>query len=489
MRRFLPILTITVLFFSLLTACQQTPEETIIGQKDGSSLEEKIHETADANLDTTGVGSHYTYQKSYEQSKNTLTVDAILTGGAENAMPVLNIEEAPFESGDSLKKITEGLFPGYNFYDRTELTREELQEEIDEYELRYFRYQNHLDWETGEPLPEGTPSNDPGAPLTTELGLMGNDAISQLTEEEIFEAYIAELYRCYEAAPTVEEMEPPDYQIAVPSDSTIPQDNILARNDSAQYTITFANWDNRQGSVLLIDRLDEALPSNISIPEVLTPAEELRQDATIQGDLAQIEECIGSIGVDYLTLYGAYQGNGICRYIYTRQYNTAQEDYVPVYLGQSATDGEGVIMRDLWGPEYIQITTYEGEIYDIYWYNSSKIKEVENENVKLLPWEEVQEIFEQQIDFMLTPAMGQRKEERQRIYFPNPTDITIDRIRLGLTKVLVQDTDEYRLIPTWSFFGTDNSPNDVVHYEECYLTINAIDVSIIAVSYTHLWSR
>ena len=198
-------------------------------------------------------------------------------------MPVLNIEEAPFESGDSLKKITEGLFPEYNFYDRTELTREELQEEIDEYELRYFRYQNHLDWETGEPLPEGTPSNDPGAPLTTELGLMGNDVVSQLTEEEIFEAYIADLYRRYEAAPTVEEMDPPDYQMAVPSDSTIPQDNILARNDSAQYTITFANWDNQQGSALLIDRLDKTWPNNISIPEVLTPAGELRQNAVMQG--------------------------------------------------------------------------------------------------------------------------------------------------------------------------------------------------------------
>ena len=152
---------------------------------------------------------------------------------------------------------------------------------------------------------------------------------------------------------------------------------------------------------------------------------------------------------------------------------------MPSYLGMTATDGDGVIMRDLWGPEYMQITTYEGEIYDIDWYNASKIKEVENENVKLLPWEEVQEIFEQQIDFMLTPAMGHRKEEGQRIYFPNPTDITIDRIHLGLTKVLVQDTDEYRLIPTWSFFGTDNSPNDAVHYEKCYLTINAIDGSII----------
>ena len=301
-----------------------------------------------------------------------------------------------------------------------------------------------------------------------------------MTIEDYYEAYLEERYQDYANAPDIEDLEPADYTIQVPEDSTIPQDNLFAVRGETLYNITFANGTaDQMGTIFIVERMDKTVPEDIEISEGLTPAAKLRQDAAIEEDLAQIEECIDSIGVDYLTLYGAYQGNGVCRYIYTRQYNTAQEDYVPSYLGLSATDGDGVIMRDLWGPEYMQITTYEGEIYDIDWYNASKIKEVENENVKLLPWEEIQEIFEQQIDFMLTPAMGHRKEEGQRIYFPNPTDITIDRIHLGLTKVLVQDTDEYRLIPTWSFFGTDNSPNDVVHYEKCYLTINAIDGSII----------
>ena len=393
-------------------------------------------------------------------------------------MPVLLIEEALFESGEPEKQIVEGLFPGYAVYNQTALIKEQIKTEIDDIELTYFRIQNNLDWETGEPIPEGVEPNYP-VPYAKKYSNLPPEEEAKITVEEWYEAYLEELYQDYANAPSIEDLEPADYKIEIPADSTIPQDNLFAARGEKIYNLTFANWDESPGSALMIDRIDKTLPDDITMPEVLTPAEELRQDEAMQEDLAQIEDCMGSIGVDYLTLYGAYQGDDVCRYIYTRQYNTAQEDYVPVYLGRSATDGEGVIMRDLWGPEYMQITTYEGEIYDIDWYNSSKIKEVENENVKLLPWAEVQEIFEQQIDFMLTPAMGHRKEEGQRIYFPNPTDITIDRIHLGLTKVLVQDMDEYRLIPTWNFFGTDNSPNDVVHYEKCYLTINAIDGSII----------
>ena len=480
MRRLLSIFLILMSFFIFFTACQPTPEETIVAQKDGSALEEKINESADASKQATGVGSHYVYQKSYEQPKNTLTVDAILTGGAENAMPVFIVEDAPFESGEPERKIVEGLFPGYTIYNQDELLKQEIKAEIDYLEMVYFRIQNNLDWETGEPIPEGVEPNYILPPPAKKYQNLTPEEEAQLTVEDKYEAYLEERYQDYANAPDVEDLEPADYKIEISDGNPIPQDILCAVQGEKIYKLTLANGTTeRMGTIFWVERIDKALPDDIAMPEVLTPAEELRQDEAMQGDLAQIEECMANIGVDYLALYGAYQGNGICRYIYTRQYNTAQEDYVPSYLGMTATDGDGVIMRDLWGPEYMQITTYEGEIYDIDWYNASKIKEVENENVKLLPWEEIQEIFEQQIDFMLTPAMGHRKEEGQRIYFPNPTDITIDRIHLGLTKVLVQDTDEYRLIPTWSFFGTDNSPNDVVHYEKCYLTINAIDGSII----------
>ena len=73
--------------FLLLSACQPTPEEAVVSQK--GDLTDKIAETADPGRAPTGVGSRYTYQKTYETSGNTLSIDVELTGGNESKMPVL----------------------------------------------------------------------------------------------------------------------------------------------------------------------------------------------------------------------------------------------------------------------------------------------------------------------------------------------------------------------------------------------------------------
>lgn len=229
----------------------------------------------------------------------------------------------------------------------------------------------------------------------------------------------------------------------------------------------------------MVDRINGDDLSQVKESKVLTPAEELLKDEDRKAEARQVDACMKATGVDYLSLYGAYEGEGICHYIYTRSYNGAAEDYAPQFLGLTATDGDGVIAQNLWKPEYMQISMYEGEIDSIRWYNPSKIASVDNEQVQLLPWEEIQAVFEKQIDFLLTPAIDEKKQPGERAIFTKPTDVTIDRIHLGLTKLLMQNTGEYKLIPTWSFFGTDNSYEDGTKYETCYLTINALDGSIV----------
>ena len=91
--------------FILLSTCQPTPEEPIVSQK--GDLTDKIAETADPGQAPTGVGSHYSLEKTFEQSGHTLIVDADITGGDESKMAVLTVTEKPFESGDSLKKFLE----------------------------------------------------------------------------------------------------------------------------------------------------------------------------------------------------------------------------------------------------------------------------------------------------------------------------------------------------------------------------------------------
>ncbi len=134
-----------VCFFALLlllSACQPTPEEAIVSQK--GDLTDKIAETADPGQAPTGVGSHYSLEKTFEQSGHTLIVDADITGGDESKMAVLTVAEKPFESGDSLKRIVEGAFPEYTVYNYTEVTKGDLEYGIQEAELMIFRIKNNL---------------------------------------------------------------------------------------------------------------------------------------------------------------------------------------------------------------------------------------------------------------------------------------------------------------------------------------------------------
>ena len=118
---------------------------------------------------------------------------------------------------------------------------------------------------------------------------------------------------------------------------------------------------------------------------------------------------------------------------------------------------------------------YKGEIYQIRWKNPSRLVKVDNESVKILPWEEIQEIFERQIGYMMTPD-----EEGHEMFWWRPSNVKIERITLGLGKVLMKDTNEYKLIPVWNFFGRDNSNSDMDDAEEkCYVTINALDGTIM----------
>ena len=113
-----------VCFFALLlllSACQPTPEDAIVSQK--GDLTDKIAETADPGQAPTGVGSHYSLEKTFEQSGHTLIVDADITGGDESKMAVITLAEKPFESGKPLQKIVENLFPEFTVYDYIGFTK------------------------------------------------------------------------------------------------------------------------------------------------------------------------------------------------------------------------------------------------------------------------------------------------------------------------------------------------------------------------------
>ena len=132
-------------------------------------------------------------------------------------------------------------------------------------------------------------------------------------------------------------------------------------------------------------------------------------------------------------------------------------------------------------PESIEINVQDGKVITLDWSNAIEVINTENENVALLPFPEILEIFKRQIfrSIYLDSNSG-----------GDPNDLhmmKVTRICFSYMRVKKQDGNgEYYLLPVWDFMCAVNNPGLDGRFEEqewlsqrSILTINAIDGSII----------
>lgn len=162
-------------------------------------------------------------------------------------------------------------------------------------------------------------------------------------------------------------------------------------------------------------------------------------------------------------------------------------------MGEQEALGEKQYAPLMWY-EYIRMQVRDDGVEFMYWANPSRITATVNENVALLPFDEISERFKQQIQYHSTPIQTELPQEIKK------RTVHIDRIVLGMMQVRKKNyPDVMQMIPTWTFFGTAE-----VEYTEpfrdsrtgeqrtvktveipaySYLILNAIDGSVINPKY------
>ena len=129
--------------------------------------------------------------------------------------------------------------------------------------------------------------------------------------------------------------------------------------------------------------------------------------------------------------------------------------------------------------ENIHAVVKNGEVIEFCWSSPAKQLRLDNENVELLPFEKVMELFDKNVSHQFFIDEGHRT-----IY--HVTDITLSSMR-----VKKHDAEGYYMLPVWDFTGYALDAEDSKVYDEdigsakkfwssqSLLTINAIDGSII----------
>lgn len=145
---------------------------------------------------------------------------------------------------------------------------------------------------------------------------------------------------------------------------------------------------------------------------------------------------------------------------------------------------------EYWPQEYIEVIVTDSKVSYVKWESPIKQTAILNENIRLLPFEKIKDIFVKQI---LTNGMWNDFNDQSII----GREINIDRIVLGYSQIRkINEPNKMMLVPTWTFFGREtyqyqsqqpsgdsHDSNNKFENDRApghdFLCINAIDGSII----------
>lgn len=212
----------------------------------------------------------------------------------------------------------------------------------------------------------------------------------------------------------------------------------------------------------------------ISLEDAISSAEPIAQeidsnlrfyDASAVIDGSHATEGIAKIPVGY-------------QLIFTRDYNGIQATYAVSGFKSDSDERSSSVYSEDYPQESLVIVVTANGIFSVNYTAPQIVYAVEVENSQLLPFEEVKNIFDQNI--VLKNTSGD-------VY------IRIDHVRLGMMRIAQPNSSDYLAVPVWDFIGGSITESEFSEHSDAdywnmisdnpnvsYLTINAINGAVIS---------
>lgn len=437
-----------LIFISTLYACQSTPEGSTVINKGDNNLDDAIlNSSGNSNLNTEKL---FTYEENL-LNNNTLKVNAkILTPDTDN-LPVIQIKLKDFQDGQSMENLIKSIYPSADIFKHSGVkTKFEIESEI----IKVKSYINK-------------------ANNVAKNQFINSEDVIETYDIELLNDELKKLEKSYSTAPDNKPADPPEYSLTLTDDNSYQA--AFESKINKNLTATFDIVNSKEGNMLLVNTNINLIDSGIYFNQ-----NDMQENSSFITAKTLADTTLNNMGIDYLKLntisYGTLiekDGNeipksGYC-FFYTPTFQNVQQTFVDNYIGTTATGIDGQTYMSTITPEYLRIDISDNNVVKLRWDNPSEVIETENSNVATLEWNNIKEIFIKQ---------------SKRIFNNEPYNnmiINVNRAELGLAKVIKKGSNnQYRLIPAWSFFATiQDKQKESLLTDECIVTINAIDGSII----------
>ena len=461
------LVALVMLFTCVLTACQPTPEAPVVVNKNEGVMESAIAASPEPTDKKYEAPETWVLEPFEVNAKLTASIDAQVEIPDTNAYPVYEFVNGKYTQ-EQVDKIIEYFYGDTTLYNaRQPMTKSQLEEMLVQWKLDYQECLVGATNEAGNLKYDSSPEDMlagiealeeqiKNAPETNEVQISdGQLVMAQLTGVEL-------LY----VAPDLSERNLRYLQIKNAAEGMFDTSMMLIYGN--KYYPTEADTINKQAE---------------GISRTPEETKQIVQDMLnsfgfdfMEAVMVEAGQVVDSGEVVRDDLMGGYRVTCIRRagdFLVT----TMSEgiDYI-----RERTDMTDEEMKEMyayaWPAEKLYVYVDDTGVTAIEWQGYGEVGAAVSENVKLLPFERLPELFENAISAQYS-WMNEEEENRE---------ITVDRVVLSMARVQVKDNPEnWQLVPVWEFYGTytyyhqDGTEETVDNYGRSLLIINAIDGSMV----------
>lgn len=495
----------------VFSGCAKTPESSLVKQKGKASMENYKESTSEKTDDAAkgdaqkedaaaqegelrtrlGAPKHYQNETVDATGRLTVTTDADVEIPAADQASMIEVSQHPLDQ-EQIDRITETFFGDAEIYDTYSLMQEtkgEIQTKLEE--LKGYVSQGNLDPYDMGVDEEGNYYYDINRNIE-ELEAAMAEAPEERTWEEVKPQLVSDGQE--EGGSFAGYVSMPDgtyYNYRISSYASFPFEVNIDRVKDIEDTSASEQW-------LAYDLLNNGSISDLPSEEEIS--EEI--GISFEEAVAIAEEKVEQLGFTDMKLNAWEKGvkyweeadlSATDNVGYARERQTGAGyilhytrtlDGVPVTYTSQYGGGLESMDSDMetWGYERLDMIISKDGIEKVEFLNRYDIGEVRTQNLELLPFDEIIQIYEKMMQVSNADVLNYEKERNYHI----------SRIVFGYGRIYepASDANSGLLVPVWNFFGTFQSSYEeengqITEYggskskQESCLTINAVDGSII----------
>ncbi len=471
-------LALVLAFACFTTACQPTPDKAVVVNKGEDKLASVINSTPVPKETYQAPAQYKQEAQSFYDGMLSVSLDMQVETPDVSAYPVYAVQDADFTQ-QQVNRIVSALTKDKPLeYDDERATKQEITE----------RFLLPAKKELAD-AKNGKTYSDERANIT----------IDQLQENvDNIEQWIAEAPETKD----VHSVTPEEYtssgmlSAAVDMGKSKPATLKITKNGQSFTNVQFNN-----GIEYIYNGFWEPagdLPLKTTKEQAVAIATQLVTDMGADGfQLAAVGKTT-RLGSEFDISSEAYQNTMAYSVVFTRTVDGIPLTYTPIdSVGLSIEKSDEKRYADMWSYERIMINIDDGGIANVFWNGNTRVGDCINENVRILPFEDIASRAVDQIK-MQSAFLTDQGADGEGLHVKR-SEYCLNRAKLGFARVCVKDSGGYQIIPVWDFYGLTSHYFDIdevdafnkkngtnILAEQLYdsgyraiVTINAIDGSTI----------